>query len=214
MTGSFRRERGFGSTKPQTVLLMLPTECGATSRTIATRLKTQKQSDDRQTGVFVGNRFTSCFPFQRHNRRGNLLRTALAEMTAITRESPTNRASVRMPIVRSTATAEFTSIVVTIRTNSQMPGPTRRPGQGRPPRIGGDHGSGCDNGRNRRFRFRASMARASKVVISSVCSRIRENSDRGTDRPNSHEFGYRLDSSVFSTLEALASMASGIVQEG
>ena len=45
--------------------------------------------------------------------------------------------------------------------------------------------------------------RASKVVISRVCSRIRENLDRITDRPNSHEFGYRLDSSVFSTLEAL-----------
>ena len=41
------------------------------------------------------------------------------------------------------------------------------------------------------------------MVFPHVCSRIRENSDRITDRQNSHEFGYRLKFSVFCTLEAL-----------
>ena len=36
------------------------------------------------------------------------------------------------------------------------------------------------------------------------CSRIRENSVGWPSDPNSHEFGYMLDSSVFCTLEALA----------
>lgn len=40
-------------------------------------------------------------------------------------------------------------------------------------------------------------------MIEYVCSRIRENSDRITERPNSHEFGYGMRSSVFFILEAL-----------
>ncbi len=52
--------------------------------------------------------------------------------------------------------------------------------------------------------------RASKVSISLVCSRIRENSDRVAHRPNSHEFGYTLDSSAFHTLEALPQRGSVI----
>ncbi len=62
-------------------------------------------------------------------------------------------------------------------------------------------------GGRRRFQTQVALqglwGRSSKVVISRVCSRIRENLDLIIDRPNSHEFGYRLDSSVFSTLEAL-----------
>ena len=45
--------------------------------------------------------------------------------------------------------------------------------------------------------------RASKVRFSHACSRIRQNSDRVADRPNSGEFGYRRDFPAFHTLEAL-----------
>ena len=50
----------------------------------------------------------------------------------------------------------------------------------------------------------ALKVRASKVRFSHACSRIRQNSDRVADRPNSGEFGYRRDFTAFHTLEALA----------
>ena len=50
----------------------------------------------------------------------------------------------------------------------------------------------------------ALRGRASEVVSPRVCSGMRENSARITDRPNSHEFGDRRASSVFCTSEALA----------
>ena len=46
--------------------------------------------------------------------------------------------------------------------------------------------------------------RASKVRFSHACSRIRQNSDRVADRPNSGEFGYRRDFPAFHTLETLS----------
>ena len=45
--------------------------------------------------------------------------------------------------------------------------------------------------------------RAFKVVGAFVCSRIRQNSDRMANRPNTGEFGDMPDYSAFRTLKAL-----------